>query len=161
MKNYHKIKISGTVESRKLALISVLGVSDRPGIAGEILSHMGENNINIEYITESGNIDNSADITFCVKYEDLDRAEKLIKEIAGKVKAKEVKIYPGVAIIGVYGPHFREKPAIAGRLCRALGREGINILSISTSISTVSCVIDDENFDRAQRAIRKVFLLPD
>ncbi|HDN58886.1 MAG: hypothetical protein DRP91_05195 [Candidatus Neomarinimicrobiota bacterium] len=161
MKDYHKIKISGTIESRGLVLISVLGVTDRPGIAGEILSYMGENNINIEYITESGNIDNSADITFCISRDDLDRAEKLIREIAEKVKAKDIKIYPGAAIIGVYGPHFREKPAIAGRLCRALGREGINILSISTSISTVSCVIDDENFARAQRAIKKVFLLPE
>ncbi|RLF44171.1 MAG: hypothetical protein DRN09_03650, partial [Thermoplasmata archaeon] len=105
MKDYHKIKISGTIESRGLVLISVLGVTDRPGIAGEILSYMGENNINIEYITESGNIDNSADITFCISRDDLDRAEKLIREIAEKVKAKDIKIYPGAAIIGVYGPH--------------------------------------------------------
>ena len=42
----------------------------------------------------------------------------------------------------------------------ALAAEGINILAISTSISTVSCIIDLEWAAVAERALRAAFVLP-
>ena len=41
----------------------------------------------------------------------------------------------------------------------ALADAGINILAVSTSISTISCVIDDQDFDRAIEAMDNVFAL--
>jgi aspartokinase len=42
----------------------------------------------------------------------------------------------------------------------SLAADGINILAISTSISTVSCVIDSDDLEVALLALRKTFDLP-
>ncbi|MBO8129951.1 MAG: ACT domain-containing protein [Candidatus Marinimicrobia bacterium] len=160
MSGSNKIKISGIVKIKDLVLISVLGVSDRPGIAGEVMSALGENNINVVYISEGSNADDSADIYFCIKKDDLDKVKNILKDYFEKIKTRDIKYDTDVVIIGVYGPHFREKPAIAGRFFRALGSEHVNILSISTSISTISCVISKNDLDRTKKAIDKVFEIP-
>ena len=77
----------------------------------------------------------------------------------GNKKQKTEKI-PNISSLTVYGPHFREKPAISGEMCSALGKADINILGISTSISSVCCLIKDEDFERAYGALLEVFQLP-
>jgi aspartokinase len=42
----------------------------------------------------------------------------------------------------------------------ALGDAGINILAISTSISTLSCVIEEKLLPQAVKAISEAFELP-
>ena len=65
-----------------------------------------------------------------------------------------------VALISVFGPDFRERPGIAGTMFSALGERGINILVISTSISTLSCVIDADCLEGAIEAVQETFELP-
>jgi len=68
---------------------------------------------------------------------------------------------PGeVAIVSIFGPDFRERPGIAGRMFDALAGRQVNILAISTSISTVSCVVASAQLDLALRALRETFDLP-
>ena len=67
---------------------------------------------------------------------------------------------PNVAIISIFGPDFRERPGIASTMFSALGGKQINILAISTSISTLSCVIDADCLDEAVAAMRETFDLP-
>ena len=43
---------------------------------------------------------------------------------------------------------------------KALASQGINILAISTSISTVSCVIEADRLAKAVQAMRDTFELP-
>lgn len=157
----NKVTIGGVIENYPVLMISVLSAPNLPGIAGKVLSQLGDWNIPIEFITESANIDGKADITFCVqkRYYSLLKANlDLLKNLIG---AATSELIDNVAIISVYGPHFREKPAIAGRFCSALGALGINILGISTSISSVSCVINAEQIPKAREAIQSVFRLPE
>ncbi len=65
-----------------------------------------------------------------------------------------------MCILGVYGPHFREKPAVAAHFCSAMGRVGINILGLSSSISTISAIIDIRDREKALDALMQVFKLP-
>lgn len=75
-------------------------------------------------------------------------------------KEQRVEEIPNIASLTVYGPHFREKPAISGEMCSTLGKANVNILGISTSISSVCCLIKDEEYYRAYDALLKVFQLP-
>ncbi len=63
-------------------------------------------------------------------------------------------------MISIFGPDFRERPGIAGTMFSALGAREINILAISTSISTVSCVIDIDRLGDAVDAMRETFDMP-
>ena len=54
-----------------------------------------------------------------------------------------MKTTHGLVAVAIYGPHFREIPAVAGRIFRALADAGMNILAISTSVSSVTSVFEE------------------
>jgi aspartokinase len=141
-------------------MVSIHSAPNQPGIAGKVLGLLGKNGINIEFITESCNIEGCADISFCFKSYHKEKVKQLLAELRRSVKFHGEKWFEEVAMIGIYGPHFREKPFIAGLLCSALGEGEVNILGISTSISTVSCIIDNDKIDEAKEAILTKFELP-
>lgn len=156
-----KIKIGGILETKDLQMVSILSAPNQPGVAGKVLTVLGKNNVNIEFITESENLEGTADITFCFKSQDKEKVRQLLAGMRGIVRARGDKWYDNIAILVVYGPHFREKPAISGRMCEQLGKYNINILGISTSISSISCVISQEDYEPAMNALLEAFELPE
>jgi aspartokinase len=44
--------------------------------------------------------------------------------------------------------------------CRLLGRAGINILALSSSISSISSVINSDQMEKAKTALLQKFQLP-
>ena len=62
-----------------------------------------------------------------------------------------------VGIVSIFGPHFGDRPGIAGTMFSALASAGINILAISTSISSLSCVLDAGDMDDAIRVLKESF----
>jgi len=153
------MKIGGLVEQRNLALYSITSLKDKPGAAAAVLRLFAKANINLEYITEGMAQDGTAVLAFCIDTDDMKQADEIIKnEIESE--SHSIKKREFVGIIGIYGPHFREKPAIAAAFCNVLGDHHVNILGISSSISTISCVIDVRDFERSKRAVMEVFELP-
>jgi len=67
---------------------------------------------------------------------------------------------PDVAVITVFGPHLREKPHIHGMMFSAIASVGIRSLAISTSISSVSSVVEARYMDDAIQALTGVFDVP-
>jgi len=156
-----KVKIGGILETTDLILVSILSAPNHPGVAGKVLTKLGENRINIEFVTENENLEGTADITFCFKSEYKDRVKKLLAGIKGIARARGDKWYDNIAILVVYGPHFREKPTISGKMCAQLGKYKINIMGISTSISSISCVIRETDLADAKKALLEAFEMPD
>jgi len=96
----------------------------------------------------------------CALQEDLEAALEVLNTVKETVGAKEV-VYDGeVGMISIFGPHFAERPGIAGMMFSALASAGINILAISTSISSLCCIIDLSDMDEAVQAIEGAFELP-
>lgn len=153
------MKIGGLVEQKELALYSITSLPDKPGAAAQVLKLFAQNAINLQYVTESTAKDGTAILAFCVNCSDKELVDRLIKE---NIKYDEIQIKKteNVGLIGIYGPHFREKPSIAAQFCETLGSANINILGISSSISTISCLVDIRDFDRAIDALMNVFELP-
>jgi aspartokinase len=63
-------------------------------------------------------------------------------------------------MVSVFGPHFGELPGVAGVMFSALAKADINILAISTSISSLSCIIDSDRSDEAIQALQEAFDRP-
>ena len=99
-------------------------------------------------------------MTICIYPKDAKEAVEIIKSQKNGNNQQNVEEIPNISSLTVYGPHFREKPAISGEMCSTLGKTNVNILGISTSISSICCLIKDEDFDRAYDALLKVFQLP-
>ncbi len=155
-----KIRIGGIMQNAHLALVSVSALPDRPGIAASILSGLGERAVNVQFIVQCIDQNERDQVAMCVDREDLPRALEVVNDIAPRLEAGRVNATPKVAVVSIFGPDFRERPGIAGTMFKALAEQGINIKAISTSISTVSCVIDLEWLEVGVAALRQTFDLP-
>ena len=155
-----KIKIGGIMQTTGLAKVGVMRIPDQPGVAGKIMSAMGERGINVQFIVQLIDIHESSHVVFCISEDELERAHDILEDLRQGVGGEQVIQRPNVAIVSIFGPDFRERPGIASEMFSALGGKGINILAISTSISTLSCVIDADCLDEAVAAMRETFDLP-
>jgi aspartokinase len=149
------MKIGGIIERQGLTYYSVAMPYDKPGAVAEILRRFAKESINLEYITESTANGSGAVLAFCIYEADADAVDAIISRCE-----LDVKKMPEVGFIGVYGPHFREKPAIAAMFCNMLGESDINIYGISSSISSVACIIKTNELLLAKESLMKVFELP-
>ena len=102
-------------------------------------------------------LDNNTHVVFCVASKDVLVALGLLEPLKERFGGREVTHRVGVAIVSIFGPDFREIPGVAGMMYAALADAGINILSISTSMSSVSCVIDQARLDDAVAALKDTF----
>jgi aspartate kinase len=155
-----KIRIGGIMQNAHLALLNVTAVPDRPGTAAAILSGLGGCSVNVQFIVQCIDQTDRDQVALCVDRDDLSVALEVVNRIAPEIEAGKVITLPEAAIVSIFGPDFRERPGIAGMMFRALAARGINILAISTSISTVSCVIRSDDLEAALISLRETFDLP-
>jgi aspartate kinase len=155
-----KIRIGGIMQNAHVSLLNVTALPDRPGIAASILGGLGQQRINVQFIVQCIDQSNRDQVALCVDRDDLKAAQAVLNRVVPSLESGQVIPQEEAAIVSIFGPDFRERPGIAGTMFEALADHGINILAISTSISTVSCVIDSDNLETALNSLRKTFDLP-
>lgn len=152
--------IGGILRWRHLARLGVLSVPDRPGVAAAILGALGCQDINVQFLVQCIDLHGCTQLILCVDVEDAQRAQEILADLRSQLNPAAITMDYGAAVIAIFGPDFRERPGIAGKMFEALAAVGINILAISTSISTVSCLIQEDELERAQAALEAAFTLP-
>jgi aspartate kinase len=155
-----KTQIGGIMHSDGLAMIGVLAMPAGPGLAGKVLSTMGENSINVQFIVQLVDKDGKDHVVFCVDRKDMETALALLAGIRENVSAQDIVHDASVGLVSIFGPDFRQRPGIAGEMFAALGRADINIQAISTSISTISCVIEASYVPKAVKTLQDTFEMP-
>ena len=155
-----RIKIGGMMQCAGLAKMGMMSIPDRPAIAGRIMTALGTQGVNVHFIVQCIDIQGNDHVVFCVDQDTMEVAREILERVKLEIGAGKVIQRPNVALISVFGPDFRERPGIAGTMFSTLGERGINILAISTSISTLSCVIDADRLGDAVAALEETFELP-
>lgn len=155
-----KITIGGIIESRGLTLVRVMGVPDRPGIAGRLFRELSKRKVNVEFISSAPDVRGTANLILCISRQDGTRLQSDLEALRACVDAAKVELEHDVATVGVYGPHFRETPDVAAHLFTCLAERDIQVLGVSTSISTVACLVKESELEKAREAICCVFNLP-
>ena len=155
-----KIKIGGIMQSDGRALVKIMSVPDHASVAGTVFGAMGESGINIELLAQSFDLDDCGNFSMVIDQKDLDHALTVLEEIKPNIDAKVVSYTPDVAVITVFGPHLREKPRIHGVMFTTIAAAGISCLAISTSISSVSCVVEGQYLETAVQALSEAFDVP-
>jgi aspartate kinase len=155
-----KFRIGGIIQKRDLAHICIIGIPDRPGVAGALLTSLANQDVNCAFMVHLINAQNQDSLVLCVAQDRLTMALDILGTIGGDVGAKEITHMDNVAMLAIFGPHFGERPGIAGVMFAALASAGISTLAISTSISTVSCIIHAAQLDEAIEVLHETFLPP-
>lgn len=155
-----KIRIGGVIQNCNLAKIGIMSIPDRPGVAGAIFSALGAAGVNCPFIVHTIDLNSLDSIVICVPRGDLPAALEALDSVSVTVGAEEVVYDREVAMVSIFGPHFGQRPGISGVMFSALASAGINILAISTSISSLCCIVNLSDVDEAVLAIEEAFELP-
>jgi aspartate kinase len=147
------------------AKVALLRVPDRPGIAASLFGEISRQKVDVDLIIQSIHEGNSNDIAFTVVKNMLDRAESVAEAIAPALRTQstsipdeaEVMVDRRVAKVAIVGAGMIGRPGIAAKMFSTLAEAGVNIEMISTSEVKVSCVVDEQDCDRAIAALCQVF----
>ncbi len=154
------VKIGGIMQSTDLTMIGVMSAPDRPGIASAVMDTLGRSAVNVEFVVQLIDLNDLSNVVFCVKETSAEHALDQLEQVRQELGAQRVTVTREVAILSIFGPDFRQRPGVAGAMFSSLAAAGINILAISTSISTISCVIASDRLAAAVHAIKENFELP-
>ncbi len=149
--------ISGIAFNRDEAQLTISGVPDKPGVASDILGPVTEANIEIDMIVQNVGDDDTTDFTFTVHRNDYDKALELLQKTGEKLGARKVKGNDAIVKLSLVGVGMRSHAGIASSMFAALGKEGINILMISTSEIKISVVVDEKYLELGVRTLHSEF----
>ncbi len=149
--------ISGIAHNRDEAKLTVVGVPDRPGIAYSILGPVADANIEVDMIVQNVGTDNKTDFTFTVHRNDYEKTLAVLRKNIAEIGARDITGDLSIVKISVVGIGMRSHAGIASRMFRALAREGINIMMISTSEIKISVVVDEKYLELGVRTLHSEF----
>ncbi len=152
-----KVVIRGVTLNRDEAKLTISRVPDRPGISAEIFKAIARKKINVDMIIQNVSEDGFTDLSFTVPIEDLRPAQKIVKEVARRIKAGQVRADEGIAKVSVVGVGMKSHPGVAATMFEAFARAKINIMMISTSEIKISCVVAEKDGEKSSRVIHKAF----
>ncbi len=150
--------VSGIAFNRDEAKISLMGVTDKPGIAHLILGPVAEANIDVDVIIQNVSHDGRTDFSFTVHRNDYARTMDLMRSaVIPKTGAAGLLGDDRICKVSIVGIGMRSHVGVASRMFSALSEEGINIQMITTSEIKTSVVIDEKYMELAVRALHKAF----
>lgn len=144
--------------NKEISKLVLQGVPDKPGIAAEVFSILGDRGFNIELVVSTGGAGRTADICLAVSQDQEAEVGKALEEIKEESMGTGVAIDSCVALVSVVGQNLSKVPGVAGRMFKSLSAKGINIEIISTSLSSVTCMIPIDRTEEAIAALEGEFL---
>jgi aspartate kinase len=151
--------VSGAALTKNEAQISISSVPDQPGTSYAIFSKLAAVNVAVDMIVQNAGADGSADISFTVLEDDLNKAVAAVQSAAKELKAETVSYAADVSKVSIVGLGMATQSGVADRMFRALADEGINIEAITTSEIKVSVLVKREQALAALRAVHDEFEL--
>ena len=148
--------VSGIAFNKDEAKLSILGVSDKPGMAAKILSAISEQNIEIDVIVQNIAADGSNDLSFTVNRSEMANARKTLEGLAVELGAR-VLSDDKIVKVSIVGVGMRSHAGVASTMFSALAQENINIQMITTSEIKVSVIIEERYLELAVRVLHKAF----
>lgn len=153
--------IRGVTSDINVAKITVNGVPDVPGAAYRIFDALAKANITVDMIVQSSSKDNSRnDIVFTVTKSDLGDAIEALEKLKNEMGLEGVEVEANVSKVSVVGAGMLGNPGIAAGMFGALAKASVNLMIISTSEITISCLIAKDDVMKAVNAIHQHFFPP-
>jgi aspartate kinase len=150
--------VSGITYASDEAKVTLLQVSDRPGVAAAIFGPLAEANVNVDMIVQSASPDGtSTDMTFTVARGDLPRVENILNEHREEIGFQKIITNGEIVKVSVIGVGMRSHAGVAQRMFAALSEKQINIHAISTSEIKISVLIGAEYTELAVRSLHSAY----
>ena len=155
--NMEKLLVSGVARDNNCARVAIINLDDTPGTAFKVFSLMAKHNVNIDIILQSVGRDNKKSISFTIRQDDAERVEKILRDAKEMLGYEDISINTKVAKVSIVGAGMASATGVASKMFEALASAGINIRMISTSEIKISVLINEEDSEKAVKAIHEEF----
>ena len=152
-------RVRGIATDRDVAKITVFSVVDRPGIAAALFDPLAESDISVDVIVQNASVSGTTALTFTVKQSDVDRAMKVVEEVANELGTTNVGKTENLAKISIVGTGMQDSPGYASNMFRSLAQADINIEMITTSEIRITCIIGSDHVAKAAEVLHGAFEL--
>ena len=151
--------IKGVAKDDNVAVISIKGVPDVPGMSFKVFSLLAQRNINVDIILQSssGTAD-TKDLVFTVPLTDAESAVNVLEDHKSRFGGGDIAVDKTCAKVSVVGAGMQSHPGVASTMFEALSNQNINIRMISTSEIKISVIIEKTDADRTVAAIHDAFI---
>ena len=149
--------VSGIMNDKNQAKITIKGVPDQPGIASKFFTGLTDENLSVDMIIQNVSDESQTDISFTVAKAEINKATKVVQDLGKLIKARDITTDTNICKISIVGAGMRSHPGVAAKMFSTLSKENINIIMISTSEIRVSCIIEEKYGELAVRVLHKVF----
>ena len=152
-----KTNIAGVAKDTSIAHISLVGLQHSPGVAFQVFALMSRKHINVDNILQSIGRDDTKDISFTIHQKDMEEATAILMENKELLKFDHIEADNKVGKVSIVGMGLMSNAGIAAKVFEALFEAGINIQMISTSEIRLSVLLDENDVNRAVKAIHDKF----
>jgi aspartate kinase len=151
--------VTGIAHSTQDARVTLVGVPDRPGVAGRIFGALALADVNVDMIIQNEPVspNHRAELSFTVPKNDLSVARGTLEPLARELELDDLTTDEEMGSVSLVGAGMRTHPGVAAKVFETLGERGINIEIITTSPIKISCVIRAEHVPDAVRALHSAF----
>ena len=155
-----RVEAGGLIYKEHIAMVGLIGIPTHPGIGGRYFTKIADLGIHVELIVHLFDGSEYDHILVCVDKDDLEEALDITTKIHENIGSKSVIHDANIALVCISSMDFDENQKIAGHMFKTLGDNDINIQGISSSVSSVTCMISADDLDKAITVLRDAFVLP-
>ncbi|MDR1441130.1 MAG: aspartate kinase [Bifidobacteriaceae bacterium] len=151
--------ISGVAHDSSQGKITVIGIPDVPGKAAAVFQIVAEAGADIDMIVQnvSTEVTGRTDISFTLPTADADQVVDVLEAAREDLGFQRLEYSGRIGKLSLIGAGMRSHPGVSARLFAALSGAGINIQMISTSEIRISVVTEQDDLERAVRAVHTAF----
>jgi aspartate kinase len=151
--------IAGVAHDDSEAKITVVGVPDQPGRAGQIFTTVAEAQVNIDMIVQNVSEADTlrTDISFTLPMSDGQVAVEALMRTKEEVGFESIQYDDQIGKLSLVGAGMRTNPGVSATFFRALAEAGVNIEMISTSEIRISVVTRADQLNDALQALHTAF----
>ena len=146
--------ISGILQRLDLNAFMISSVPESAD-TGQIFKSLSQNQINIEFVNQVPLDNGCSNIILCVDKSNRTSAFTELEKLKPIISARKIISLHKVGILSVF-PH-KEHAFIINKIVHSLSIESIPILAMGNSLSSISCVINEEKVPNAIQSLSKEF----
>ncbi|HUW18817.1 MAG TPA: aspartate kinase [Sedimentisphaerales bacterium] len=153
------VVVSGATVQKDMAKIALVGVDNKPGNAAKIFARLANAKVVVNDIVQTEVSTEKANLSFTIHLADLPAATAATEQIKDEVGCDNIFVRDDIAEISVVGVGMRSHYGVADKMFGALARAEVNIDSITTSEIRISCIVNEEQAEKALEAVCLAFEL--
>ena len=149
--------ISNIATQNEITLVSIYNLPNTTEAVAELFTYLAEEEINVDMISLTYSLSTTASVSFSAKDSDMSSVLKTIGKIKEKFEDIRTDVNAGNVIFTFEGEKMRNIWGGSATIFTAFKKYGVRIKLITTSETSISCLISEEDYTNAVKMLDEIF----